>query len=131
MAEIFLFLFTDIFFRIHFSTSPVQKPKCITGTVYSTVCVFFFYCATHPPSTLSVCNRNPQPNTSMGSHLILISGDLNAPTYRNDTRDLTFKSFIDRNCLITDNTLQKPTFTIMEKIQCTSQIGYFLYSNDL
>ena len=38
----------DIFVWIQFSTSPVQKPKCITGAVYSTASFplsIFFYCA--------------------------------------------------------------------------------------
>ena len=38
----------DIFVWIQFSTSPVQKPKCITGAVYSTAYFplnIFFYCA--------------------------------------------------------------------------------------
>ena len=38
----------DIFIWIQFSTSPVQKPKCITGAVYSTAYFplsIFFYCA--------------------------------------------------------------------------------------
>ena len=37
----------DIFVWIQFSTSPVQKPECITGTVYSTAYFplsIFFYC---------------------------------------------------------------------------------------
>ena len=37
----------DIFIWIQFSTSPVQKPKCITGAVYSTAYFplsIFFYC---------------------------------------------------------------------------------------
>ena len=38
----------DIFVWIQFSTSPVQKPKCITGEVYSTAYFplrILFYCA--------------------------------------------------------------------------------------
>ena len=38
----------DISVWIQFSTSPVQKPKCITGAVYSTAhfpLSIFFYCA--------------------------------------------------------------------------------------
>ena len=38
----------DIFVWIQFSKSPVQKPKCITGAVYSTAYFplnIFFYCA--------------------------------------------------------------------------------------
>ena len=38
----------DIFVWIQLSTSPVQKPKCITGAVYSTAYFplsIFFYCA--------------------------------------------------------------------------------------
>ena len=36
MADISLFLFKDIFVQLQFSTSLVQKPKCITSTVYLT-----------------------------------------------------------------------------------------------
>ena len=53
----------DIFVWIQFSTSPVQKPKCITGAVYLTAYFslsIFFYCASdsaHFPFSTEIPSR--------------------------------------------------------------------------